>query len=234
MRLIIWTTLLSLSRGWVLNSGWIETSLTPRSLQSDRQLLRLSATVPRPDDEQLPITTTEQGRQKAVTFQSLVEQFAWYIPPALAVMAFTFYGETSRAFHEFIDTASGHQWQMADGGAFVSEMVKSALGGPVTFSVSILFGTMVGLTVSSLWSRQMNIHRSLVGIFEELRELELFVDDFPQPYKQRCKQFLKRYFMKLSTSVQNAELTAQTLRKERELSRKPWAIPCPSLPSCQR
>ena len=137
-------------------------------------------------------TEPEDTLAKKVKLVNDLDKFVWYLSPVSAMTAFASYTETSRAFHNFIDSASGHTWQPVDGGEFISELVKTALGGPVTFGISILFGTLVGLTVSSLYSRQQNIHATLVGMTEKFRELELCVEGFPEPYRQKCQASITR------------------------------------------
>ena len=182
---------------------------------------RLHATVPK--------DTTSTDETSPIESFSLeeVEKSLWYLPPILSVVAYSSYTQTSRAFHQFIDLVSGNQWQSADGGKLISEMAQTALSGPVTFSISILFGTLVGLTVSTLHSRQRDIHKHLIGISEELRELELYVDGFPEPYKAKCQLYLEhfsKYFIDdlqsgdIRMSAALGETKAGSLHRERELS----------------
>jgi hypothetical protein len=96
-------------------------------------------------------------------------------------MAFILYHDTSQLFHSAIDWASGHNWASADGGKYVAEITKNALTGPVTFSISILFGSLVGLTISTLYNRQTALQRLFVTLHQEGRELQqLLIEFYPE------------------------------------------------------
>eukprot|EP00978_Attheya_sp_CCMP212_P003775 scaffold8023_cov54-Attheya_sp.AAC.3 len=146
-----------------------------------------------------------------------MELIVWCLPLVLAPSAFFLYKDTSRAFHNFIDAASGHNWVAVDGGKYVSDTMHTALSGPVTFSISVLFGTLVGLTISSLYVRQRNVHKSLIGIFEEGRELELYLQEFPEPYNLQCQGLLREMLSKLISNFQFGDMNPRALRKDQEL-----------------
>jgi hypothetical protein len=72
----------------------------------------------------------------------------------MAGLAFGSYKMTAEAFHAFVDTASGHTWAPVDGGAHWTGLIAPALTGPVSSSLSLLFGTLMSMTVGSLYNRQ--------------------------------------------------------------------------------
>jgi Protein of unknown function (DUF4239) len=148
--------------------------------------------------------------------QNDLDSILWYLPPVLTVAAFMLYRDTSRAFHQFIDTASGHSFQAADGGQFASDLAQTALGGPVTFGISILFGTLVGLTVSTLYTRQQNVHETMVGMSEKFRDLELCVEGFPEPYKMQCKMIIDDLCSSTSKSLANGTFMTPVSLQERK------------------
>jgi hypothetical protein len=145
-----------------------------------------------------------------------LDSVIWYLPPILTGAAFMLYTSTARSFHRFIDWASGHAFQAADGGQFASELAQSALGGPVTFGISILFGTLVGLTISTLYTRQQNIHETLVSMSEKFRDLELCVEGFPEPYKRQCKTIVDTLCSSISKSFANGTFMTPAALKERK------------------
>jgi Protein of unknown function (DUF4239) len=99
-------------------------------------------------------------------------------------------------------------------GKYMAELIRPLLNGPVTFSVSILLGTLVAMTIQTLYDRQVKIHHALVSCIEEVRELSLFVRSFPDPYRTRGQELLDAF---LSCNVQNVKsgtLTPDSLRSQ--------------------
>jgi hypothetical protein len=141
-------------------------------------------------------------------------QSTWFLPPALSTAAFFSYTETSVLFHDFIDTASGHQWTAADGGKYMAEIVKPVLNGPVTLSISILFGTLIAMTIQTLYNRQTSIHKKLISIVEEVRELQLLAEGFPEPYRSQGTQLLNAFTTESFQDFSSGQVTAQSLRKK--------------------
>lgn len=50
----------------------------------------------------------------------------WVFPPLVSAAAYAQYDDTAKAFHQFLDWASGHTWVPADGGKYIAEITKSA------------------------------------------------------------------------------------------------------------
>lgn len=99
-------------------------------------------------------------------------------------------------------------------GRYMADLIRPILNGPVTLSISILFGTLVAMTIQTLNSRQITIHNTLVSTTEEIRELWLLLESFPEPYKARGRNLLSTF---LSTSFQDfnqGSVTATSLRKQ--------------------
>jgi Protein of unknown function (DUF4239) len=92
-----------------------------------------------------------------------------------------------------VDTWSGHTWTSADGGKYMLEIVRPVLNGPVTLAVSILFGTLVSMTIQTLYQRQTTLHSNYVSTVEEVRELFVMMQTFPEPYKSEGQAWLSRF-----------------------------------------
>lgn len=143
--------------------------------------------------------------------------FVWYLPPSLSVMAYCLYDDTSSAFHKLLDWASGNTWVPADGGKYISEITRNALTGPVTFSVSILFGSLVGLTISTLHGRQMSLQRLFVTLHEDGKEMEALLKAFPA--NDPAIALLTHFMMRIDTSLQvPTKSTEAALRQNTELA----------------
>ena len=77
-------------------------------------------------------------------------KFVWVLPPVLSVVAFITYTDTSIALHNFIDSfasCNAMSWKDDKG----ADMIKDILNGPVALSVSILLGTLVAMTIQTLF-----------------------------------------------------------------------------------
>jgi len=139
-----------------------------------------------------------------------------YLPPLLAAIAFASYQGTRTVFHNVIDVASGHNWKSVDGGALLVEMVRPVLNGPVTLSISILFGTLVATTVSTLYNRQINLRKTVISASELVGHLHLLVDGFPDEghsssYRSKAKQLLRDYGTKVLQDLNNNNVGGETL-----------------------
>jgi hypothetical protein len=145
-------------------------------------------------DETTTTTTTTTPTTLLSSSQFLVtEDAVWLLPPVLSIMAFCYYTETAKAFHWLVDAWSGHTWTSADGGKYMMEIVRPVLNGPVTLAVSILFGTLVSMTIQTLYNRQTSLHSNYVSTVEEVRELYVMMQTFPEPYKSEGQAWLSRF-----------------------------------------
>jgi Protein of unknown function (DUF4239) len=119
--------------------------------------------------------------------------FVWLLPLINMINAFYLYPDTQLAFHNFMDVASGHLWVSVDGNNYMTEIVKPVLNGPVTLSISILFGTLSSMTIQTLYRRQIDLRQTLISTVEEVRELQWLVEGFPEPYKSSAHTLLTRF-----------------------------------------
>jgi hypothetical protein len=142
------------------------------------------------------------------------EKYVWFLPPTLSIGSFYSYSGTSTAFRDCIDVLSGYQWAAADGGKYMAEIVRPVLNGPVTLSISILFGTLVAMTIQTLYRRQVDIRQNLIGFVEETRELQLLVEGFPEPYLSRGKKLLEEFMTESIQDARTGNITPKTLRKQ--------------------
>lgn len=143
------------------------------------------------------------------------ETLSWFLlPPFLSAFSFLTYQDVKAVFHDLIDEASGHTWVAADGGKFMAEMVRPVLNGPVTLSISILFGTLVATTVSTLYSRQISLKKTVISAEERVRHINLLVDGLPEPYRAKAKKLLKYYVIKVRRDFADNAVTEETLLKQ--------------------
>ena len=144
--------------------------------------------------------------------------YVWFVPPAVSAAAFVSYDSTAKLFHKCIDAASGHTWQPADGGKYISQLAQTALSGPVTFSVSILFGTLVGITISTLHQRQTAMRNLFVQLHQEGQELKQFLDECSSDIAKESLEELARFMNRIDATMRVPDRsTGDALRRSDEL-----------------
>lgn len=100
----------------------------------------------------------------------------------------------------------------------MADLIRPVLNGPVTLSISVLFGTLVAMTVQTLFNRQITIHKTLVGSVEEVRDLSLFADGFPEPYRGRGQRLLERFVDSSLRDFRERTISPESLRKKETTS----------------
>ncbi|CAB9496263.1 expressed unknown protein [Seminavis robusta] len=138
--------------------------------------------------------------------------FVWLLPLINMGSAFFFYTNTQLAFHSFMDVCSGHLWVNVDGNAYMNDIVKPVLNGPVTLSISILFGTLISMTIQTLYRRQIALHQTLISTVEEVRELQWLVEGFPEPYKSSGHTLLTRFLQASFRDFETQQVTPESIR----------------------
>ena len=179
----------------------------------------------------LPTTTLGRvGREKPSCISSTtalclsnkrvdLDQLAWVMPPLLGTTAFASYPHTSRAFQQLLLTVSGANTAASTTIDDTSNsVIQAILSGPVTLSVSILFGTLVAMTIQTLYDRQKNIHQQLISQIEQVHDTQLLLQSFPQPYQAKGMRLLQAFSTNSLQQLENGNLTATSIRDRREIS----------------
>lgn len=136
----------------------------------------------------------------------------WAGPPLAALIAFNGYGITSKVFHDTVQFLSNNNWIPVDGGALLATIITPAVNGPVMTSLSILFGSLSAMTVSSLYDRQNEIRRSLVSEVEEIRHLAVMVQSFPEKYRNKANKYLTKLIERVTSDVIEGEVSVSSIR----------------------
>ena len=192
-------------------------SAIPTATSTTTSTVRYATLSPREKTSNGYALSTEEITDE-VEKETARRSYIWFFPPLLATAAYNLYDETSRLFHKGLDWASGHTWVPADGGKYVAEVTKSALTGPVTFSVSILFGTLVGLTISTLNGRQTKLQNLFVSLHQEGQELRQLLEECPEDIRQDGFILLSRFMHRLDQTLRVPDKsTDAALRKSQEL-----------------
>ena len=139
------------------------------------------------------------------------------LPAAMAFLAFWLYKDTSEAFHALVDVASHHTWAPVDGGAYLTDLITPALQGPVTNVISILFGTLVSMTIGNLYQRQATMSRTLADMLDAIRLAELHAEWFPPHHRQQAEDLLDSFSYAVFAQAEQGVMAPETLRERLEL-----------------
>lgn len=129
----------------------------------------------------------EKDFEKRVRLESLL----WLFPIGMSASAFMLQRPTSVAFHKLYALVNEKTNLNA------LELITPALNGPVSTSISILFGTLVAITISSLYGRQDAMHKTLITMGEDLHHGSLLIQGLPPPYSQQAKEYLDDFSHRL-------------------------------------
>lgn len=100
----------------------------------------------------------------------------WALPFLGAVFSYGTFQYTSSFFHHVVQWASQNTWlpETVEDLTLQANVVTQVINGPVITSISLLFATLVSVTVSNLHSRQVVVQQSFfleVQLFRQLKQL---------------------------------------------------------------
>lgn len=158
---------------------------------------------------------TSDGISLSSTGDLLREQagtIIWLSPPIACIVAFNGYSVTSKIFHETVQFVSNNNWIPVDGGTLLASIITPAVNGPVMTSLSILFGSLSAITISSLYERQNQIRRSLVSEVEEIRNLAVMVQSFPDASRDKANIYLTQIVERVVDDVSLGKVSKSSIR----------------------
>lgn len=160
----------------------------------------------------------------------IINKILTFIPFIAPVVAFMTYDEVAKTFSYVVELVANTNWKAADGRLFQIQTITPAINGIVVPSVSILFATLSGTTISTLRQRQLDIRTCLNMEANEIRALQAMVDSYPSStiessqqissnkktttsskpsseseemdYQDRCRAYLIQYSARLITESQ--------------------------------
>lgn len=218
MRLVSCCSLL-LFRGRSDNAFAFSSLARPRGLSSSL-VPPLISTIRTPTTrllESVNIDDKAEANDGAIISENLKGVAILTAPALMAAAAFTFYADTSKAFHFLVDAASRHTWAPVDGGAYLTDLITPALNGPVTGVISILFGTLVSTTIGNLYNRQATLSRVLADLVDSIRMAGLHVEFFPEPYKTQAKAKLNDFLHAIFEQTAAGDISPESLRSRKEM-----------------
>jgi hypothetical protein len=98
----------------------------------------------------------------------------WMVPAIAAVVSYLSFGHVSSMFHSLVLWISNDTWfpDTDEKVNLQSNVITQVVNGPVVTSISVLFATLISVTVSSLHSRQQDVQVSLINEIQALRQLQ--------------------------------------------------------------
>jgi hypothetical protein len=157
-----------------------------------------------------------QNNQQTVKLKKKNSQVSWWLFPAVAmVLAYTTFPSISRNFHRLVQWMSNDAWlpDTPDKMTLLSNVITQVVNGPVVTSISVLFATLVSVTIETLHSRQQDVQKSLINEFEALISLQSLLSS---PLQSSCfREAEKQKFLEGVSSIQTvatAESVAEDMR----------------------
>jgi hypothetical protein len=206
----------------LLNASAFSSLARPRGLSSSLvppPLISTTIRAPRTTRllESVNVDDKVEAADSAFISETLEDVALLTAPALMAATAFTFYADTSKAFHALVDAASRHTWAPVDGGAYLTDLITPALNGPVTGVISILFGTLVSTTIGNLYNRQATLSRLLADLVDNLRMAGLHVEWFPEPYKTQAEAKLNAFLRAVFEQTVAGDFSPESLRSRKEM-----------------
>lgn len=157
-----------------------------------------------------------QNSQQTVKLRRKNSQASWWFFPAVTlVLAYATFPTISLTFHRAVQWVSNDAWlpDTPEKMSLLSNVVTQVVNGPVVTSISVLFATLVSVTVETLHSRQQDVQSSLIDEFEALISLQSLLSS---PLQSSCLNNAdKQKFLEGVSSVQTvaaAESVAEDMR----------------------
>ena len=123
-------------------------------------------------------------------------------PFVTGIVSFATYEYTWQAFHELVELANARSsFEVVDGGVLQTQNITGILNGPVLAAVGLLLATLVSMTISNLYQRQIVVRASILQEVECLRYLQQLLQGFPPALQPAIKHHLDRYTSALFRTV---------------------------------
>lgn len=130
-------------------------------------------------------SSSKNSRDKSYSIQLMITRrspISWWILPLLVMLVsyFTF-PNVSRTFHRLVIWASDDSWfaDTVEKTNLQSNVITQVVNGPVVTSISVLFATLISVTISTLHSRQQDVQSSLINEIAALRTLDSLLSNSP-------------------------------------------------------
>jgi hypothetical protein len=130
------------------------------------------------------------------------------MPFLVGILSFTFFPQTIQAFHNTVEVLSLGQYT-----GELSDDIRPVINGPVTLTISILFGSLVSMTISSLYERQTDIHRVGVATVNEARYVQFLAEGLKEPDRSYIKDQVKVFTLQRLQTFFGGDMYAKQNRR---------------------
>jgi hypothetical protein len=174
-----------------------------------RSVMPISRTTQLDAVDPLVESDASKGRQRKL------ESLLWLVPWISGACAYSSFELVASNFHSAVEAINQANWKPGDD--FESGIDLPALRGPLTTSLSIMLGTLVAVTVSSLYNRQVSIQGALVSLEEEVCYLKMLIQNYPQPYRELAREKIDEAVVSAFDDVRDGVVTPESMRERTRL-----------------
>lgn len=148
--------------------------------------------------------------------QTLRHILLWTFPLWVALCSFATFPLVAGGFHGIVQWMSSGTWirKTQEQIDLQTQVVTQVVNGPVITSISVLFATLVSLTVSNLHSRQVDIRKSFLLEVQTVRRLQQLLDSTDTIRKRsRAAQFYLQQHSENLVQESHGNLTCSSTSK---------------------
>ena len=139
--------------------------------------------------------------------------FWWIFPFVVMVTAYATFPALSQAFDRLVLWISDDGWlpDTPEKMSLLSNVLTQVVNGPVVTSISVLFATLISVTISTLHSRQHDVQLSLINEVEALRNLETTL---ASPVYTTCTTSMEKLALASSVEELRTAITTESAQQE--------------------
>ena len=138
----------------------------------------------------------------------------WAIPVATSLLAFTSFKSVAQGFESIVQALGDESSWTPDTEAEVdlqTQVITQVVNGPVITSISVLFATLVSITISFLHNRQINIKSCEARTLLLLQNLHQIVRQLPQSTMRQEAKLLTHDYAESLIKNQGEDQTAVSI-----------------------
>lgn len=134
---------------------------------------------------------------KSIPKETVHRAMLWTFPIWVATISFACFPLVADIFHELVQWGSAGTWyrKTEEQITLQANVVTQVVNGPVITSISVLFASLVSLTISNLHSRQVDIRKSFLLEVQNIRRLQQLLETTPAVRKRAppAKDYLREH-----------------------------------------
>jgi hypothetical protein len=134
---------------------------------------------------------------KSIPKETVHRAMLWTFPMWVAIISFICFPIVADIFHGMVEWGSAGTWyrKTEEQITLQANVVTQVVNGPVITSISVLFATLVSVTISNLHSRQVDIRKSFLLEVQNIRRLQQLLETTPAVRKRAplAKDYLRQH-----------------------------------------